>query len=175
MTNKAAAAKPRVSILTGYGNVIVELFADKAPLTVENFLRYVSDGFYDHTLIHRVIDNFLIQGGGFEVGMIQKTTRRPIQNEARNSLRNDRGAVAMARLSDDPHSATSQFFINTADNDLLNQGKSGNKWGYCVFANVTSGMEAVEKIEGIPTTSRENHQNIPIHDVYIEKVTLLSS
>ena len=160
-----------VIIQTSYGVITLELFPDKAPKTVENFLRYVRDGFYNNTLFHRVIDDFLIQGGGFQAGMVQKTTRQPITNEADNGLLNMRGTIAMARLPEDPHSATAQFFINTADNDSLDFiDRSPKGWGYCVFGEVLEGMEVVEKIEGVPTISRGAHEYAPLRDVTIDRV-----
>jgi peptidyl-prolyl cis-trans isomerase B (cyclophilin B) len=160
-----------VIINTTYGPITVELFHDKAPLTVENFLRYMNDGFYKNTLFHRVIDDFIIQGGGFQAGMVQKTTRAPIKNEAENGVRNDRGTIAMARLPDDPHSATAQFFINTKDNPFLDYKESTKDgWGYCVFGRVVEGMEIVERIQGVPTVTRGEHQNVPLRDVVIQSI-----
>jgi peptidyl-prolyl cis-trans isomerase B (cyclophilin B) len=160
-----------VTIYTSYGAITVELFPDKAPATVENFLRYVRDGFYTNTLFHRVIDDFIIQGGGFQAGMVQKTTRPPITNEADNGLLNLRGTVAMARLPEDPHSATAQFFINTTNNDTLNFiDHSPKGWGYCVFGEVQEGMEVVERIEGVPTITRGIYENVPLRDVIIERI-----
>lgn len=160
---------PIVSFQTSHGNFTVEIDTDHAPTTVNNFLTYVKDGFYDNTLIHRVIDNFIIQGGGFEPGMIQKTTRPPIPNEAEHSLRNERGTIAMARLADDPDSATSQFFINIRDNDLLNHGGKAQP-GYCAFGRVVEGMEVVERIEGVVTHTVGGHQHVPLQEVIIHHV-----
>jgi peptidyl-prolyl cis-trans isomerase B (cyclophilin B) len=163
---------PIVVMETSYGAVRIELYPERAPQTVANFLRYVHDGFYDNTLFHRVVDHFIIQGGGFQAGMVQKTTRLPIRNEANNGLLNDRGAVAMARLPEDAHSATSQFFINTNDNHNLNyRDDSTDGWGYCVFGRVIEGTEVIERIEGVPTFTRGIHQNVPLRDVLIQKVT----
>lgn len=159
-----------VHMKTNYGTVILELHPDKAPRTVENFLAYVSDGFYDGTLFHRVIDNFVVQGGGFGPGMTQKVTRKPIENEAKNGLRNSRGTIAMARTSD-PHSATSQFFINVADNDFLNySAPTPAGWGYCVFGQVTEGMHIIDQIKGVPTGTKLGFKDVPLSDVIIEKV-----
>lgn len=157
-----------VAIHTSYGVIKLELYPDKAPKTVANFLQSVRDGFYNNTLFHRVIDDFIIQGGGFHAGMVQKTTRPPMMNEANNGLRNERGTIAMARLAEDPHSAATQFFINTNDNDVLNyRDSTPDGWGYCVFGRVTEGMEVVERIEGVPTISRSADQNVPLRDVVI--------
>jgi len=159
-----------IHMKTNYGTVIIELFEDKAPKTVENFLRYVQEGFYDNTLIHRVIDNFVAQGGGFGPGMTQKVTHEPIENEAKNGLRNSRGTLAMARTSD-PHSATSQFFINLVDNDFLNYtAPTPAGWGYCVFGRVSEGMNVIDQIKGIPTSSKLGHKDVPLTDVIVEKI-----
>ena len=161
----------RVRMLTSYGAIILELDEQRAPKSVENFLAYVREGFFDGTLFHRVIDNFMIQGGGFNTGMAQKATHAPIENEAMNGLRNERGTVAMARTSD-PHSATSQFFINVVDNDFLNYtAPSPAGWGYCVFGKVTDGMTVVDRIKGVPTGSRGGHKNVPLTEVIIESVS----
>ena len=141
-----------VKLHTNYGVITIELFADKAPVTVENFKQYVRDGHYDGTIFHRVISNFMIQGGGFEPGMQQKDTRDPIKNEADNGVANKIGTVAMARTPD-PHSASAQFFINVADNDFLNfSAPTMHGWGYAVFGKVTDGMDVVEKIKAVRTT-----------------------
>lgn len=162
-----------VHMKTNFGTVIVELFPDKAPKTVDNFLQYVRDGFYDNTIFHRVIDKFVIQGGGFGPGMTQKTTRAPIENEAKNGLRNARGTIVMARASD-PHSASSQFFINLVDNDFLNfTAPSPSGWGYCVFGQVVEGMHVVDQIKGVPTGSKLGHKDVPLSDVLLEKVSLV--
>jgi peptidyl-prolyl cis-trans isomerase B (cyclophilin B) len=162
-----------VHMKTNYGTIIVELFPDKSPKTVANFVKYAEDGFYDGTIFHRVIDKFMIQGGGFGPGMTQKATRPPIENEAKNGLRNARGTVAMARATD-PHSASSQFFINVVDNDFLNYtAPTPAGFGYCVFGNVVEGMHIVDQIKGVPTGSKLGFKDVPLSDVLIEKVTLV--
>ena len=162
-----------VRLETNYGNITLELDFDKAPVTAENFAQYVRDGFYDGTIFHRVINNFMIQGGGFEPGMKQKETREPIENEADNGLKNDCYTIAMARTME-PHSASAQFFINVADNDFLNHsGKNMQGWGYAVFGKVTAGTEVVEKIKLLPTTSKSGHQDVPVDDIVIEKAVWL--
>jgi len=161
----------KVVIHTSYGSLTAELYPDRVPRTVENFLQYVRDRFYDKTLFHRVIDDFIIQGGGFQVGMVQKSTRPPIPNEAENGLRNERGTIAVARRADDPHSGTAQFFINTRDNDVLNfRDTTADKWGYCAFGRIVEGMEIVDRIEGVPTVSKGPHQGVPTRDVLIEGI-----
>lgn len=162
---------PKVRFRTSHGNFTVEIDTDRAPATAENFLQYVKDRFYDNTLIHRVIDNFIIQGGGFEPGMIQKTTRPPIRNEAEQGLRNERGTISMARIPDEADSATSQFFINTRDNDGLNHtGKL--QPGYCAFGRVLEGMEVVERIEGVVTQTVGDHHNVPLQEIVVEEVVI---
>lgn len=168
-------SQPRVSIETSYGRIIVELESEKLPLTVGNFMQYVNEGFYQNTLFHRVIDNFIIQGGGFEPGLIQKTTRIPIQNESSRGLHNKRGTIAMARVPEDPHSATSQFFINTRDNDMLDHNAEDNNPGYCAFGRVIDGMEVVERIEGVGTETVGEHHDVPMKEIIIEKVELTES
>ena len=164
-----------VIIRTTFGAITLELDAEKAPQTVANFLAYARDGYYDGTIFHRVIDNFMIQGGGFDTGMQQKPTGEPVQNEADNGLKNDYGTVAMARTND-PHSATAQFFINVKDNDFLNHsGKNMQGWGYTVFARVTDGNEVLDKIRVVATTSRSGHQDVPVDDVIIESVTVVDA
>lgn len=159
-----------VNIHTNYGLISLELFADKAPETVKNFLSYVEEGFYDNTVFHRVIDGFMVQGGGFEPGMDQKETKATIKNEANNGLANEIGTVAMARTNE-PHSATSQFFINVGDNSFLNfRSESGDGWGYCVFAKVSEGMDVVNKIKDVQTGTSGYHQDVPVEDVIIQKV-----
>ncbi len=161
-----------VTFKTNYGDFTLELFADKAPATVENFLGYVKDGFYDGTIFHRVIDGFMIQGGGFTEDMDQKATKAPIQNEANNGVSNEAGTIAMARTND-PHSATAQFFINIKDNDFLNHtSESVNGWGYCAFGKVTEGMDVVEKIKNVKTGSHGFHQDVPVEPVIIEKAVV---
>ena len=161
-----------VTLDTSHGNIVIELDAEKAPKTVENFIRYVNDGFFDGTLFHRVIPGFMIQGGGFLPDMIQKYTEDPIENEATNGLPNNRGSIAMARTND-PHSATSQFFINLKDNDFLNHtSPSPQGWGYCVFGTVTDGMETVDAIAGVQTGNRGGHGDVPVEDVVINKASI---
>ena len=152
---------PVVLLETTSGDILVELYPDKAPETVANFLKYVDDGCYNNTIFHRVIPGFMIQGGGLTARMQQKDTSAPIKNEADNGLKNDRGTIAMARTMD-PHSATAQFFINLVDNDFLNfQAPSGNGWGYCVFGRVTEGMDVVDKIAKVKTTTVGMYQDVP--------------
>ena len=153
---------------TSLGNFTLELDAEKAPKSVANFIAYVEAGHYDNTVFHRVIDGFMIQGGGFEPGMEQKPVKAPIQNEAKNGLKNQRYTVAMARTSD-PHSATAQFFINVGDNDFLDQDKCQDGWGYCVFGRVVEGKDVVDKIKSVKTTNKGFHQNVPADDVIIER------
>jgi len=166
-------ANPRVVMTTNHGTITLELDAEKAPKTVKNFLSYTEAGFYDGTIFHRVIDNFMIQGGGFNPDMSQKTTEAPIENEADNGLKNDRGTIAMARTMD-PHSATAQFFINVKDNDFLNHsGKNMQGWGYAVFGKVTEGDDVLDAIRGVATGSKAGHQDVPVEDVTIESVKVL--
>ena len=156
---------------TNHGNIQIELFKDKAPLTCANFEQYCRDGHYDGTLFHRVIDGFMIQGGGYLSGFVEKPTREPIKNEANNGLKNKVGTLAMARTSE-PHSATSQFFINVADNDYLDfRNESEQGWGYCVFAAVVGGMDVVNKIKSVKTGRSGMHRDVPKDDVIIERVT----
>ncbi|MFF4381735.1 peptidylprolyl isomerase [Kitasatospora sp. NPDC001547] len=163
----------KVKLSTNHGDIVLRLDAHKAPATVENFLQYVRDGFYDGTLFHRVINNFMIQGGGMEPGMRQKKTRAPIQNEADNGLKNTEYTVAMARTGD-PHSATAQFFVNVADNDFLNHsGKNPQGWGYAVFGEVVEGQDVVDAIKAVPTGSKSGHQDVPKDDVVIEKAEIV--
>ncbi|OZI46596.1 peptidylprolyl isomerase [Bordetella genomosp. 5] len=167
------SSTPRVKLHTNQGDLVITLDAEKAPKTVENFLGYVKDGFYNGTVFHRVIDGFMIQGGGFEAGMKQKPTKSPIENEANNGLKNDKYTVAMARTSD-PHSATAQFFINVGDNDFLNHtAPTPNGWGYAVFGKVTEGTDVVDKIKGVKTGNNGFHQNVPKEDVIIEKAEII--
>ena len=159
-----------VIIRTTFGPITLQLDADKAPQTVANFLEYAKAGFYDGTIFHRVIDNFMIQGGGFDTDMNQKSTGEPVENEADNGLKNDFGTIAMARTMD-PHSATAQFFINVKDNDFLNHtGKNMQGWGYAVFGKVTEGAEVLDKIRAVATTSRNGHQDVPVDPVIIETI-----
>jgi peptidyl-prolyl cis-trans isomerase B (cyclophilin B) len=162
-----------VHLKTNYGTIILELFPDKSPKTVANFLKYAQDGFYDGTVFHRVIDKFVIQGGGFGPGMTQKPGRASIENEAKNGLRNSRGTLAMARASD-PHSASSQFFINVTDNDFLNYtAPTPAGFGYCVFGQVVEGMHVVDQIKGVPTGSKLGFKDVPLSDVLIEQVSVV--
>lgn len=157
-----------VILQTSYGTIKIKLEADKAPLSTANFKQYVEDGFYDGTIFHRVIKNFMVQGGGFTVGMSEKATRNPIKNEANNGLSNLRGTLAMARTME-PHSATAQFFINIEDNTFLDHtSQSPEGWGYAVFGQVVDGMNVVDKIKAVETASRMGHQDVPADDVIIE-------
>ncbi|MBT0728487.1 peptidylprolyl isomerase B [Rosenbergiella australiborealis] len=158
-----------VTFQTNFGDIVINTFDEQAPETVKNFLSYCREGFYDNTIFHRVINGFMIQGGGFEPGMQQKSTKAEIRNEASNGLKNTRGTLAMARTSA-PHSATAQFFINVADNDFLNfRDESVQGWGYCVFAEVVEGMDVVEKIKAVATGRSGMHQDVPKEDVVIQK------
>ncbi len=160
-----------VTMQTNHGTVQIELYKEEAPSTTQNFLDYVNSGFYDGLIFHRVIPGFMIQGGGFEVGMKQKANNEPIQNEADNGLKNERGTLAMARTGD-PHSATSQFFINLKDNDFLDHtGKNPKGWGYAVFGKVVSGMDVVDEIAKVSTGSHGPHQDVPTADVVITKMS----
>jgi peptidyl-prolyl cis-trans isomerase B (cyclophilin B) len=171
-----------IRLTTNHGVILLDLNAEKAPKTVANFLAYVEAGHYDGTIFHRVIKDFMIQGGGMEPiqggddvepGMIQKKTGAPIENEAANGLRNKRGSIAMARTGD-PHSATAQFFINTVDNAFLDfKSPSGQGWGYCVFGEVVDGMDVVDKIRGVRTGNKGFHQDVPVEDVIIEKAEVV--
>lgn len=161
-----------ITFETNYGNIVIELDFEKAPKTAENFLNYAKNEFYNGTIFHRVMDGFMIQGGGFDVNMSQKKTEKTIMNEANNGLKNKRGTLAMARTSD-PHSATAQFFINVVDNDFLNfSSESANGWGYCVFGKVTEGMDVVDKIKKTATTSKSGHQNVPVDPILINKTII---
>ena len=163
-----------VLMTTTVGPMTLELDADNAPKTVENFLSYVAGGFYDGTIFHRVIDNFMIQGGGFTADMQQKATQAPIENEANNGLKNQRGTIAMARTQD-PHSATAQFFINVQDNDFLNHtGENMQGWGYAVFGKVTDGDDVLDKIRAVQTGSQAGHQDVPVEPIIIESVAIIS-
>ena len=173
MSLSAMAANPVVEMKTNQGVILIELDAEKAPKTVANFLAYVEAGHYNGTIFHRVIKNFMIQGGGFVQGMDQKPTQAPIENEAANGLKNKRGSIAMARTND-PHSATAQFFINVVDNDFLDfRAPSGQGWGYCVFGEVTEGMDVVDKIRAVATGNKGFHQDVPKEDVVIEKAEIV--
>ncbi len=164
----------QVKLTTNFGDIVLELNAEKAPITVANFIEYVKAGHYENTVFHRVIGNFMIQGGGFEPGMKEKKDKRPsIQNEADNGLPNVKYSVAMARTME-PHSASAQFFINVADNSFLNHsGKTTQGWGYAVFAKVVEGTDVVDKIKGVATTSKAGHQDVPADDVIIEKAEII--
>jgi peptidyl-prolyl cis-trans isomerase B (cyclophilin B) len=167
-------ANPQVELqIAGHGNITIELDADKAPKSVENFLAYVKKGHYEGTIFHRIIDGFMIQGGGFAVGMAQKPTDAPINNEANNGLKNNKYTLAMARTQD-PHSASAQFFINTADNGFLNHtAPSIQGWGYAVFGKVVSGTDVVDKLGKVATTRKGYHDDVPAQDVVITKAVIL--
>ena len=161
-----------VKLTTNFGDITLELDAEKAPITVANFLQYVESGYYDGVIFHRVIDGFMIQGGGFDVHMKQKATKAEIKNEADNGLSNDKYTVAMARTSI-PDSASSQFFINVGDNNFLNHtAPTSSGWGYCVFGKVVEGLDVVDKIRAVKTTSKSGHRDVPIEAVVIEKASL---
>ena len=163
-----------ILMTTTLGPMTLELDADNAPKTVENFLSYVSNGFYDGTIFHRVINNFMVQGGGFTADMEQKATQAPIDNEANNGLKNARGTIAMARTQD-PHSATAQFFINVQDNDFLNHtGENMQGWGYAVFGKITDGEDVLDKIRCVQTGSQAGHQDVPVEPIIIESVAVIA-
>ena len=162
-----------VKLSTNFGDITLELNAEKAPITVANFLQYVEKGFYDGVIFHRVIDGFMVQGGGFDTNMKQKATDAEIKNEADNGLSNDNYTIAMARTSI-PDSASSQFFINVADNDFLNHtAPTSSGWGYCVFGKVVEGMDVVDKIKSVKTTSKVGHRDVPVEPVIIEKASVI--
>jgi len=162
-----------ILLKTNFGDIKIELNHEKAPKTAANFENYVKKGFYDGVIFHRVIDGFMIQGGGFEPGMTQKETDEPIENEADNGLENKAGTLAMARTMD-PHSASAQFFINVSDNEFLNHtSKTTQGWGYCVFGEVVDGMDVINRIKTVSTTSRMGHQDVPAEDVIIEKAEII--
>ena len=170
----APALNPSVKFETSQGNFTVELYPEKAPKTVANFLQYVKDGFYENTIFHRVISRFMIQGGGFERDLTEKNTREPIANESNNGLLNEPGSIAMARTAD-PDSATAQFFVNLADNQFLNYtSPDPEQMGYCVFGKVTSGFEVLQKIGLSPTTSMGRNADVPIKSITIKSVKLLA-
>jgi cyclophilin family peptidyl-prolyl cis-trans isomerase len=174
-TPVALAANPKVELKTTLGTMVIELYPENAPKTVENFVQYVKDGFYDGTIFHRVIPGFMAQGGGFTANLQQKPTRPAIRNEAGNGLRNATGTVAMARTAD-PHSATAQFFINVAENDFLDFKSPDDKgYGYTVFGRVTTGMDVVQKMIQVPTASVGPHQNVPRQPIVIERARLLET
>jgi peptidyl-prolyl cis-trans isomerase B (cyclophilin B) len=161
-----------ITLHTNHGDIVVELDFDKAPISAANFLEYAKDGFFDGTVFHRVISDFMIQGGGFDATMQQKRTKAPIANEADNGLKNDTGTIAMARTMD-PESATAQFFINLKDNNFLNHtAKTSQGWGYAVFGKVVDGLDTVKAIEGVRTGSKGGHQDVPVETVVIESVTI---
>jgi len=163
---------PVVTLETTKGNIIIELYPEKAPETVANFIQYVQDGFYDGTIFHRVIPNFMVQGGGFTDDMSEKSTREPIKNEANNGLANENGTIAMARTPN-PHSASSQFFINVKDNAFLDfQNETPNGWGYCVFGKVSEGMDVVSSIVAVPTGNHGMHQDVPVEPIIIMKASV---
>ncbi|HVL37148.1 MAG TPA: peptidylprolyl isomerase [Burkholderiales bacterium] len=171
----ALGAEPQVDVRTNVGTIRLELYPAKAPKTVENFLQYVKDGHYDGTIFHRVIDGFMVQGGGFDRAFKQKTTRAPVANEAKNGLRNEVGTIAMARTSE-PHSATAQFFINVSNNEFLNAGSAQDGWGYAVFGKVVSGMDVVTKIAKTPTgAAGPFRSDVPKQMVVIESVTVVGA
>jgi peptidyl-prolyl cis-trans isomerase B (cyclophilin B) len=168
----AERSKVLIKLETNQGDIVLELDAEKAPVTVDNFIKYAEAGHYDGTIFHRVIDNFMIQGGGFDENMTQKPTQKPIQNEADNGLTNDAYTVAMARTPD-PHSATAQFFINVNNNSFLNfKSKTPNGWGYAVFGRVVEGKDVVDKIKDVSTTTKDFHENVPETPVIINKVVV---
>lgn len=171
--NAAESTTTKILLETSKGNIVLELYPQLAPVTVKNFLSYVDEGYYNNTIFHRVINSFMIQGGGFDAELNKKDTHDAISNEADNGLDNDRGTIAMARTSD-PNSATSQFFINHVDNDSLNhKSRSSRGWGYCVFGKVTQGMETVDAIADVFTTTRKGMQNVPEEPVLIIKASRL--
>ncbi|EZP33485.1 peptidylprolyl isomerase [Pseudomonas sp. RIT288] len=166
----------QVKLTTNYGDIVIELDAEKAPITVANFLEYVKAGHYENVVFHRVIKGFMIQGGGFQPGMQEKKDKRAsIQNEADNGLKNEKYTLAMARTMD-PHSASAQFFINATNNSFLNHtAKTAQGWGYAVFGKVVAGTDVVDKIEGVATTSKAGHQDVPADDVIIEKAEIIEA
>jgi len=175
MAAPAAAANPRVLLETTKGKIVIELDAEKAPKTVKNFLDYVKAGFYNGTIFHRVIPGFMIQGGGFTADMTEKPTRPPIQNEADNGLKNERGTIAMARTPD-PNSASSQFFINVAENKSLNhQSKTPQGWGYAVFGKVVEGMDVADAIVKVPTTTKGPYGDVPVQPIVLQKASIVAA
>jgi cyclophilin family peptidyl-prolyl cis-trans isomerase len=174
-TQAALAADPRVELKTNRGSIVIELNQAKAPKTVANFLQYVKDGHYNGTVFHRVIDGFMIQGGGFDKDMREKSTRAPVENEAANGLKNDYGTIAMARTPN-PHSASAQFFINVKNNDFLNyRERTPQGYGYTVFGKVVVGMDIVDRIAKVPTSNAGPHQNVPREPVVIESAVILAA
>jgi len=175
ISSVAMAANPQVKLETSHGDIVLLLDAQAAPETVANFVLYVEDGHYDDTIFHRVIKDFMIQGGGFMQGMKKKDARSPIKNEANNGLKNVRGSIAMARTGD-PHSAAAQFFINTVDNEFLNHtGQNSRGWGYAVFGKVISGMETVDKIRSVQTGTMGMYRDVPAQPVIIKKASLIDT
>jgi len=166
----SAANNPKVLMKTTKGDITIELYPDKAPLTVENFLSYVEEKFYDGTIFHRVIKDFMIQGGGYTADFQEKSSKPPIQNEAKNGLKNKRGTIAMARMPQ-PHTATCQFFINHADNPGLDYDQSSDGWGYCVFGKVTEGMDVVDAIANSPTMIKAGMRDVPRETIQILSIT----
>lgn len=161
-----------ITLETNHGKITLDLDFDNTPETSKNFVSYAKDGFYDGTIFHRIINNFMVQGGGFDKNMDQKPTNSPISNEAAKGQKNKRGTIAMARTSD-PHSATAQFFINVADNDFLDfTSETPDGWGYCVFGKITDGMDVVDKIKAAETTNKAGYDDVPVEPVIIEKVTV---
>ena len=167
-----AAQAQKVKLATSAGDIVLQLDREKAPKTVDNFLSYVKSGHYEGTVFHRVIPNFMIQGGGMDAAMTEKKTGAPIPNEGRNGLRNQRGSIAMARTAD-PDSATAQFFINVQDNVFLDQAYARDGYGYAVFGKVVEGMDVVDKIRAVPTSTKGMHQNVPVEPVVIKNATLV--
>lgn len=172
VAGSARAANPVVAVETSMGTFKIELFEDKAPVTVKNFLQYVEDKHYDGTIFHRVISDFMIQGGGFEPGMKEKKTRDPIKNESGNGLSNLKGTIAMARTNQ-PDSATAQWYVNVKDNTFLDKAKARDGVGYCVFGRVIEGLDVVEKIKGVETGDAKGHENVPVKDVVIKTVRVV--
>lgn len=172
LLSAAALAAPTLEMKTSQGTIVIDLDSEKAPKTVQNFLQYAKDGFYNGTVFHRVMDGFMIQGGGFSAEMAEKPTLAPVENEARNGLKNLRGTIAMARRQD-PHSATAQFFINHKDNASLDY-PSPDGWGYAVFGKVVKGMDVVDKIAKAPTGNRGMHRNVPVEPITIQSVKVIS-
>jgi len=170
--SNAAASNPKVLMKTTKGDITIELYPDKAPISVENFLSYVNAKFYDGTVFHRVIKNFMIQAGGLNVDFQEKTTKAPIQNEAKNGLKNKRGTLAMARMNE-PHTASSQFFINHADNSFLDYGQAADGWGYCVFGKVIQGLDVVDAIANSPTMTKNGMGDVPRETIQILSITLI--
>ena len=161
-----------ITFHTTMGDITLTLFADKAPKTVENFLKYANEGFFEGTIFHRIIPNFMVQGGGMTVDMEQKDTHAPIDNEENNGVSNKRGTIAMARTND-PHSATAQFFINSVDNDFLDfKSETMNGWGYCAFGEVTEGMDVIDAMAGVKTGNHGYHQDVPEEPIIINSVTV---